>query len=90
MVNMQTVAPFYPKCAISLTTKSQGRSVLQYNISAPILNVLLLHQSRFFEGIIGTQFASLELKIVSLESEKIIVGSLESEKSGPYTSIPGI
>jgi len=39
----------------------------------------------------------MELKIGSLESEKIIIGSLksdkigslESEKSGLYTSIPG-
>jgi len=28
-INMQTVAPFYPKCAISRTMKSQGRPVLQ-------------------------------------------------------------
>jgi len=27
--------------------------------------------------------------IRSLESAKIIIGSLESEKSGPYRSIPG-
>jgi len=36
-----------------------------------------------------TRFGSLELKIGSLESEKIIIGSLESEKSGLYRSIPG-
>jgi len=30
------------------------------------------------------------LKIGSLELEKIIIGSLESEKSGPCRSIPGI
>jgi len=29
------------------------------------------------------------LKIVSLESEKIIIRSLESDKSGTYRSIPG-
>jgi len=43
-----------------------------------------------FEGVLGTQFGSLELEkiiIGSLKSEKI--GSLESEKSGPYRSIPG-
>jgi len=28
------------------------------------------------------------MKIGSLESEKIIIVSLESEKSGPYRSIP--
>jgi len=41
-----------------------------------------------------TRFGSLELKIGSLDSEKIIIGSLESEKiasiesekSGPYWS----
>jgi len=30
-ISMQTVAPFYPKFAISQTKKSQGRSVLQYS-----------------------------------------------------------
>jgi len=29
------------------------------------------------------------LKIGSLETEEVIIGSLESEKSGPYRSIPG-
>jgi len=51
---------------------------------------------QFFYGNLGTRFGSLELKIGSLESEKIIIGSLESEKigslesdqSGPYRSIP--
>ena len=38
---------------------------------------------------LGTRFESLELKIGSQESEKIIIGPLESEKSGPYRSIPG-
>ena len=41
---------------------------------------------RFFEGVLGTRFGSLELKIVSLESEKVI-RFLESEKSDPYRSI---
>jgi len=40
----------------------------------------------FFKGGLGTRFGFLELKIESLESEKI--GFLESEKSGPYRSIP--
>ena len=44
--------------------------------------------SRFFWGVSGTQFGSLKLKIGSLESKQIIIGSLESEKSGPYRSIP--
>jgi len=52
---------------------------------------------RFFLSILGTRFGSLEFQIWSLESEKIIIrslkseriGSLESEKSGPYRSIPG-
>ena len=30
-ISMQTVAPFYQKCANSRTIKSQGRSVLKYN-----------------------------------------------------------
>jgi len=41
------------------------------------------------EGVLGTRFGSLELKIRSLESEKVVTGSLESEKSSPYRSIPG-
>jgi len=44
----------------------------------------------FFKGVLGTQFGSQEFQIGSLESEKIIIiGSLESEKSGPYRSKPG-
>jgi len=42
-----------------------------------------------FLGVLGTRFGSLELKIGSLESEKIISGSLGSEKSRHYRSIPG-
>jgi len=49
------------------------------------------------KGVIGSSFGSLELKIGCLESEILIIGSiesekirsLESEKSGPYRSIPG-
>ena len=41
-----------------------------------------LRTVRVFQGVLGTRFGSLE-------SEKIIIGSLESEKSGPYRSIPG-
>jgi len=39
--------------------------------------------------LLGTRIGSLESKIGSLESEKFIIGSLESEKSGPYRSLPG-
>jgi len=39
-------------------------------------------------GVLGTQFGSLELKIGFLDTEKIIIGSLESEKSGPDMFIP--
>jgi len=53
--------------------------------------------TRVFQGVLETRFRSLELKIGSLESAKIIIGSLksekigslESEKSGTYMSIPG-
>jgi len=56
-----------------------------------------LYFSVFFKGVLGTRFGTLELKIGSLASEKIIIGSLESEKigslesekTGPYRSIPG-
>ena len=55
------------------------------------------HLQQFFFNVLGTRFGSLELKIGSLGSEKIIIGSLESEKigslesekSGRYRSIPG-
>jgi len=39
-------------------------------------------QAGFFKDVLGTPFGSLELQIGSLESEKIIIGSLESKKSG--------
>jgi len=45
-------------------------------------------KSGFFKGVLGTRFRSLKLKIGCLESEKVV--SLESEKSDPYRSIPGI
>jgi len=53
--------------------------------------------NKIFKGILGTRIGSLDLKIGSLESAKIIIRSLESEKigspesdkSGPYRSIPG-
>jgi len=35
--SMQTVAPFYPKCAISRSMKSQARSVLQYNAKQDLI-----------------------------------------------------
>jgi len=47
-------------------------------------------KKQFFKDVLGTRFGSLEFQIGSLESEKIIIGSLESKKSGPYRSIPGI
>ena len=51
----------------------------------------------FLLGVLGTRVGSLEFQIGSLESEKIIIGSLtsekigslKSEKSGLYRSIPG-
>jgi len=42
-----------------------------------------------FYGVLGTRFGSLELKIRSVEPQKVIIRSLESKKSGPYRSIPG-
>jgi len=50
-----------------------------------------------FQGVLGTRFGPLELKIGSLESEKIMIGSLESkkivslesEKLGPYKFLSG-
>jgi len=40
----------------------------------------------FFKGILGTRLGPLELEIGSLKSEKIIIGSLESEKIGSLES----
>jgi len=70
---------------------------LFWTISTFMLYYDNLFLIRFFLSILGTQFGSLEFQIWSLESEKIIIrslkseriGSLESEKSGPYRSIPG-
>jgi len=58
---------------------------------------MLFHYFGVHQGVLGTRFGSLELKIGSLESEKVIIGflhskkigSLESEKSGPYRFILG-
>ena len=55
------------------------RSFLQIRKIVAIKNQRLY---QFFKGILGTRFGSLELKIGSLDSEKIIIGSLESEKIG--------
>jgi len=43
---MQTVAPFYPKCAISQTMKSPGRSLLQYN---PMQDLILVSKKMFYD-----------------------------------------
>jgi len=43
----------------------------------------------FFKGVLRTRFGALELKIGCLESQKIIIGSLEVEKLGPYRSTSG-
>ena len=40
----------------------------------------------FFWGVLGTWFGSLELKIGSLKSEKIIIGPLETKKIGSLES----
>ena len=60
------------------------------------LSFILYMYSRGFWDVSETRFRSIELIIGSLESQKIIIGSLEaekigsseSEKSGPYRSIP--
>jgi len=71
--------------------------VIRQNIT--INNDRYIHaRAGFLQGVLGTRFVSLELKIGSLELEKLIIGSLESEKigslesekSGPYKSKPGI
>jgi len=43
---------------------------------------LILIKPGFLQGVLGTRFGSLEFQIGSLESEKIIIGSLDSEKIG--------
>jgi len=40
--------------------------------------------------VLGTRFGSIELKMGSLDSEKIISGFLESEKSGLYRSVRAV
>jgi len=39
-ISMQTVAPFYPKCAISQTMKIQEKSVLQCNAKQNLILIL--------------------------------------------------
>ena len=36
-ISMQTVAPFYTKCAISRSMKNKVRSVLQYNAKQDLI-----------------------------------------------------
>jgi len=43
----------------------------------------------FFKAFSRDPIRSLEFQIGSLESEKTIIGSIESEKLGPYRSKPG-
>ena len=43
----------------------------------------MLDTPGFIWGVLGTRFGSLEFQIGSLESEKIIIGSLKSENVGP-------
>jgi len=42
-----------------------------------------LNITRVFQGVLGTRFGSIEFQILSLESEKIIIRSLEYEKIEP-------
>jgi len=45
-ISMETVAPFYPKCAISQTMKRQRRSVLQCNAKQ---DLILISKKVFFD-----------------------------------------
>jgi len=45
-ISMVTVAPFYPKCAISQTMKRQRKSVLQYNVKQ---DFILISKKMFFD-----------------------------------------
>ena len=63
-----------------------NKDVKFLNTEIPALNLLKLicNKSMFFKGVLGTPFGSLESEkiiIRSLKSEKI--GSLESDKLGP-------
>jgi len=74
-----------------------GGNTMHIKMPSNLLLALLRGRAAFFQGILGTRFGSLELKIGSLKWKKIIIGyqelekigSLESEKSGPYRSISG-
>jgi len=73
-------------CGVVLRAHSiRGESRIQRNAIRRGCNT-----AGFFKGVLETQFGSPEFEIGSLESEKIIISSLESEKSGPYRSISGI
>ena len=45
---------------------------------AKALSLASGYEQVFFQGVLGTRFGSLEFQIGSLESEKIIIGSLKS------------
>jgi len=77
-------------CSAALLNASKEKLIKQslaYFFKRPNLFFHIIF--RFFQGILGTRFGSLEFQIGFLQSEKIIIGSLKSEKSGPYRSILG-
>jgi len=87
------------KPSLIFTARNAGHCIaLKRSISASSIRVKKTRYERcaawtsvrvlpgFFYGVSGTRFGFLELKIGSLESEKINVGSLESEKIGSLES----
>ena len=78
---------------------SQSKRIFsqKYYLSLRFNELLDALNQGYFEGVLGTRFGSLEFQIGSLESEKNItgslksekIGSLETQKSGPYRYIPG-
>ena len=78
---------------------SQSKRIFsqKYYLSLRFNELLDALNQGYFEGVLGTRFGSLVFQIGSLESEKNItgslksekIGSLETQKSGPYRYIPG-
>ena len=69
--------------------KTTGDSFHRPAAQTKVLSCATTSSPMFFKGVLGTRIGSLEFQIGFLEPENIIIGSLKSEKSGPYRSIPG-
>ena len=63
-ISAQTVAPFYPKCAISQTMKSQGRPVLPHNAKQ---DLILISKKQFWYSCILDVFYDKGMEIPQIK-----------------------